>query len=344
VTYRVIQCFTGAVGSAAIRLATLDPRVEIVGVLVHHAEKEGADAGELAGIGPIGIEATRDLDALLAAGADCAIWSADWDGEAAARILRAGINVYSGTHAYYLQHEPDFEMLQAACAAGGVTLAAGGNIPGLISDVVPLFLSGYTGDITQVRAWQRNHVPDLPSAHDLTVGVGFGLPCDDPRAGAAAIDRGWEDALRQSAQMVADALGVTLDRFGISAKLLVPAPEDLHLSPSGAVVRAGTAAGVRWEFTGHAAERAFYRMTVEMTVALGLAPGWRANVEDPNWRIELDGNPGLVAELAIAGPIGPGIIELNAARAVNSVSRVVEAPVGCRSILEFPAAVGSTRS
>ncbi|MDQ1430768.1 MAG: hypothetical protein QOF40_1370 [Actinomycetota bacterium] len=341
-TYRVLQCFSGAVGSAAIRLATLDPRVELVGVLVHHAEKEGRDAGELAGIGAIGVEATRDLDALLAAGADCAIWNADWNGEIVARILRAGINVYSGTHAYYLNREADFEMLQAACTAGGVTLAAGGNIPGLISDVVPLFLSGYTGGITQVRAWQRNHVPDLPSAHDLTVGVGFGLPCDDPAAGAAAIDRGWEGALRQSAQMVADALGVTLDHFGISAKELVAAPEDLHLSPSGAVIRAGTAAGVRWEFTGRTAERAFYRMTVEMTVALGLAPGWRTSTEDANWRIELDGNPGLVAELAIAGPSGPGIIELNAARAVNSVSRVVEAPAGCRSILDFPAAVGST--
>jgi 4-hydroxy-tetrahydrodipicolinate reductase len=81
-----------------------------------------------------------------------------------------------------------------------------------------------------------------------------------------------------------------------------------------------------------------------MTVALGLAPGWRNSVEQPNWRIELDGTPNLIAEITVPVPVGPGIIDLNAARAVNSVSRVVEAAVGCRSVLDFPAATGSATS
>ncbi|HMD47288.1 MAG TPA: hypothetical protein VKG43_14065 [Acidimicrobiales bacterium] len=340
-TYRVIQCFTGAVGSAVIRLAVDDPRIEIVGVYVHHEDKEGKDAGELAGIGPTGVPATRDLDRLLDQGADCAIWNGAWDGEVVARILAAGVNVYSGNHAYYLKGEPDHEVLEAACRTGGTTLAAGGNIPGLISDVVPLFLSGYTGRITGIRTWQRNHVPDLPSAHDLTVGVGFGRPCDVADPGAEAIDVGWEGALRQSAQMVADALGTPLDDFSFSAKELAPAPEDLVLAHSGTTVARGTAAGIRRRFTGRTRGRPFYEVNVEMTVALGLGPGWRTSPQDPNWRIEIDGTPSMAAEIGLSAPVGPGIIELNAARALNSVPRVVEAPVGCRSILDFPAATGS---
>jgi 4-hydroxy-tetrahydrodipicolinate reductase len=337
----VIQCFTGAVGSAVIRLAARDPRVELVGLYVYHPDKEGRDAGELAGVEPIGVLATCDLESLLAAGADCAIWNGPWDAEVVARILRAGINVYSGNHAYYLRGEPDFAFLQAACEDGGTTLAAGGNIPGLISDVVPLFLSGYTGQVSQLRLWQRNHVPDLPSEHDLTVGVGFGRPCQATDAGAEPIDKGWEGALRQSAHMVADAFGVPLDDFGITAKEFAPAPEDLFLANSGATISRGTAAGVRWQFVGRTGDRPFYQMNVEMTVALGLGPGWRTSVEQPNWRIELDGTPNLVAEITVPVPIGPGIIELNAARAVNSVARVVAAPTGCRSILDFPAATAS---
>jgi 4-hydroxy-tetrahydrodipicolinate reductase len=344
VGYRVIQCFTGAVGSAAIRLATRDPRVDLVGVYVHHADKEGRDAGDLAGIPPIGIKATQNLDALLEAGADCALWNGEWDEAVISKILRSGVNVYSGNHAYYLRSEPDFAALQGACEEGGTTLAAGGNIPGLISDVTPLFLSGYTGSITQVRTWQRNHVPDLPSAMDLSDGVGFGLPCGDRTSFDSPIDRGWEGALRQSAQMVADGLGADLDSFGISAKEVVPALDDLHLAHSGMTIEKGTVAGVRWQFTGIAAGRPFYQMHVEMTVALGLAPGWRTSVEEANWRIELDGTPDLVAEVSVPVPVGPGIIELNAARAVNSVSRVVEAAVGCRSVLDFPAATGSAIS
>ncbi|HEX3796612.1 MAG TPA: hypothetical protein VHV57_19115 [Acidimicrobiales bacterium] len=342
--YRVIQCFTGAVGSAAIRLATRDPRVDLVGVYVHHADKEGQDAGDLAGISPIGIRATRDLDALLQAGADCALWNGDWDEAVISNILRSGVNVYSGNHAYYLRAEPDFEALERACQEGGTTLAAGGNIPGLISDVTPLFLSGYTGSITQARTWQRNHVPDLPSATDLSDGVGFGLPCGGATDLGSPIDRGWERALRQSAQMVADGLGVDLEQFGISAKEVVPATGDLHLANSGVTIEKGTVAGVRWQFTGIAAGQPFYQMHVEMTVALGLAPGWRTSIEQPNWRIELDGTPDLIAEITVPVPVGPGIIELNAARAVNSVSRVVEAAVGCRSVLDFPAATGSATS
>src|SRR6202041_1176044 len=144
----------------------------------------------------------------------------------------------------------------------------------------------------------------------------------------------------QSAQMVADGLGVELENFVTSGKQVIPAPADLHLSNSGLTIEKGTAAGIRWQFTGSVAGRSFYQMNVEMTVALGLAPGWRTSVEQPNWRIELDGTPNLVAEIAVPVPVGPGIIELNGAPAVNSVTRVVEAAVGCRSVLDFPAATG----
>jgi 2,4-diaminopentanoate dehydrogenase len=339
--YRVVQCFTGAVGSAVIRLAVRDPRVAIVGLLVHHADKEGVDAGELAGIGPIGVRGTRNLDRLLRAGADCAIWNGAWDARSIVKILRSGINVYSGNHAYFLEGQPDFDVLDSACREGGTTLAAGGNIPGLISDVAPLFLSGYSGQITQVRCWQRNHVPDLPSSHDLTDGVGFGLPIEIGAAPDSPIDRGWEGALRQSAHMVATGLGVPLDGFSITSKEFAAAPQHLLLEPSGLTVPEGHAAGIRWKFTGLTGDRPFYEMNVEMTVGLHLGPGWRSRVDQPNWRIEIDGSPSLMAEITVQQPAGPGIIELNAARAVNMVSRVVEAPVGCHSILDVPAAVGS---
>jgi len=270
-TYRVIQCFSGAVGKTNIRRAANDPRVEIVGLLVHHADKEGRDAGELAGIAPNGVIATRDLDSLLAAGADCAIWSSAWDEKVVAHILRSAANVYSGMHSYYLGREPDFEVLQAACEEGGTTLTAGGNVPGLISDVAPLFLSGYSGQITEVRAWQRNHVADLPSEEDLVVGVGFGLPPDDERWGYS--DKLWEDGLRQSAHMVTDALRVTLEDFVLTSKEVRPAPEDLFLEASGVTIKKGSAAGIRRQFTGHVNGTPFYQISAEITVAWNWDPG-----------------------------------------------------------------------
>ena len=75
-TYRVVGWSTGGVGRLAIRAVARRPDLELVGVWVHGEEKEGVDAGTLAGIDPVGVAATRDADALLALEPDCICYSA----------------------------------------------------------------------------------------------------------------------------------------------------------------------------------------------------------------------------------------------------------------------------
>ena len=92
--YRVIQWATGGVGKAAIQAVLRHPELELVGCWVHSADKEGRDAGELAGEGPVGVAATTDIDALLALDADCVMYSPLLPDDAVvARILRSGKNV-----------------------------------------------------------------------------------------------------------------------------------------------------------------------------------------------------------------------------------------------------------
>ena len=87
---RVVVCYTGGVGSQVIRLLAGDPAFQVAGVLVHHEEKEGRDAGDLAGIGPIGVAATRNVDALVALRADCMLWHGlTWEPQVVARFLAA---------------------------------------------------------------------------------------------------------------------------------------------------------------------------------------------------------------------------------------------------------------
>ena len=98
-TYRVVGWSTGGVGRLAIRAIARRPDLELAGVWVHSAEKDGVDAGTLAGIDPLGVAATTDADALLAAKPDCVCYSASGEElDAAAvpemvRMLEAGINV-----------------------------------------------------------------------------------------------------------------------------------------------------------------------------------------------------------------------------------------------------------
>ena len=96
---RVAVWSTGGIGRAAIRALHRRPDLDLVGVWVHTPEKVGRDAGELAGLDPIGLVATNDAEALLAQQPDCVVYAASGpERDAAAvpdylRFLERGINV-----------------------------------------------------------------------------------------------------------------------------------------------------------------------------------------------------------------------------------------------------------
>ena len=107
----VIQVSTGNVGTHALRAIIEHPALELVGLWVHSKERQGQDAGVLAGVAPCGVLATGDLDALLkldaqavcyCSGADSRLGEAVEDFE---KILRAGKNIIS-TSLPFLTHPP----------------------------------------------------------------------------------------------------------------------------------------------------------------------------------------------------------------------------------------------
>ena len=71
--YRVIQWGVGLNGQALVRAITSHPDLELVGARVWSDAKNGVDAGVLAGIGPLGVQATTDRRALIGMDADVVI-------------------------------------------------------------------------------------------------------------------------------------------------------------------------------------------------------------------------------------------------------------------------------
>ena len=72
--YRVVQWATGNVGSRSLRVVIEHPHMKLVGLFVHSADKVGRDAGELCGLGSIGINATNRIDDIVALKPDCVIY------------------------------------------------------------------------------------------------------------------------------------------------------------------------------------------------------------------------------------------------------------------------------
>lgn len=109
-TIRVAAIGTGNVGRHALTQLITDPRFELTAVWVSSEAKAGKDAAELAGLrDSTGVLATTDLDAVLATGPECAVYTAMADNrlpdalEDYRRILSAGVNVV-GSSAVFLQY------------------------------------------------------------------------------------------------------------------------------------------------------------------------------------------------------------------------------------------------
>ena len=151
--YRVIQWATGNVGRAAVQGIVSHPQLELVAAWVHDPAKAGRDAGELCGVGPLGVRATNDVDAILAQDADCVLYSPLLPQlDEVVRLLDSGKNVVTPVGWFYPFSTPGVAELEGACQRGGVSLHGTGIHPGGITELLPLTFSRLSRNVTHVRA------------------------------------------------------------------------------------------------------------------------------------------------------------------------------------------------
>ena len=92
--YKVIQWATGVVGSAALGGILRHPKLELVGLKVYSDDKNGLDAGDIAGTDATGVIATQDVDAIMAMEADCVLYCPlPWSTTEICRLLESGKHV-----------------------------------------------------------------------------------------------------------------------------------------------------------------------------------------------------------------------------------------------------------
>lgn len=203
--------------------------------------------------------------------------------------------------------------------------------------MLPIFLSGFTGQVRSIKAVQRNHVAHYPSAAQLRDGLGLGRPPGEDEA-SRQLDAGWEWLMRMSARMVAAALKIPFTQLRTTEKITAIAAQTATLPGSGLKIETGTVGGVRWTWVAYSGDRPFLTIVNEQTAVFGLGEGWRSDDSEPAWTVELDASPPLVATLS--WPQGQSAAacnaQLNAARAINMIDAVIDAPPGCLSVLDLP--------
>ena len=345
---RVVQLATGGVGRAAIGATARHPDLELVGCWVHSADKVGVDAGELAGMGPLGVASTDDLDEIIALGADCAVYAPVLpDPSVVARLLAAGTNVVTPLGWFY-PDDTATGTLAEACASGGSTLHGTGIHPGGVTEKLPLVLSALSGEVTHVRAeeWSDIRTYDAP---DVVGGIMlFGATPDEAAASImpAVLGAGFSQSIR----MVADALGFALDPEIRSRHEVAVATAPID-SPIGPITPGLVAAQ---SFTWEGTVRGTTVIEVRTNWFMGesdLEPAWGFGPDGERFEVEVQGDPGVKATFSGWHPPSiaeglrrnPGIVA-TATHCVNSIPAVVAAPVGIRTYLDLPLVAGRAAS
>ena len=91
---RVAQFATGNVGTEMVRRIMDHPDLQLVGLYCYSPDKVGRDAGEIVGLGPIGVTATGDLADVLETKPDIVNFNGVWpDIDMFCTLLESGVNV-----------------------------------------------------------------------------------------------------------------------------------------------------------------------------------------------------------------------------------------------------------
>ncbi len=340
---RVVQWTTGNVGRRSLRAIAANPELELVGCYAWSPDKVGRDAGELAGIGKLGVAATDDADALLALAPDCVSYNPMWpDVGELVRILEAGVDVCS-TAAFVTGHglgDDARRRLEAACQRGHSTLFGSGMNPGF-ANLLALVSAGICDRIDKISVLESVDSTGYASP-ETELPIGFAQPIGNPdlqdmvRNGTAV----FEDGVR----MMADALGVDLDDVVCEAAFAA-ATRDLDLGYMR--IDEGCVAGIEASWQGRVGGRTVIDLQVRWRKGQHLEPDWPL---EHGYRVRIDGQPCVETRLEIRPPphfegktfedfMQLGMI-MTALPAVNAIPAVCAAPPGIRTYADLPLVTG----
>jgi len=344
---RVVVWGTGNVGRPAIRAVAAHRDLDLVGVVVADPAKVGVDAGLLAGIEPLGVTATDDTSRATSGDVDAVVYSVNSDfrpREAQAEVeevLVAGVDVVTPSF-YPLYHPPSTpselaEPIRAACAKGRSSIFASGVDPGWICDVLPLFLTSVSADISEIRCREIFNYALYDQPEAVRTLIGFGGPMDTipPMLLDFSLEFVWGPAVR----VVADGLGVTVDEIRTHV-------ERRALERTVAVERmgefsVGTQGAFRFEVQGIVDGHPLIVMEHVTRIDDDCAPEWPRPTQGQGLHsVTISGRPDLTVEVhgtehGEPGAAGGGNASA-ANRIVNAIPAVIAADPGIVHPLDLP--------
>ena len=343
--YRVIHWATGQTGVRGLRGVIEHPELELVGLVVHSAEKEGRDAGELCGTGPVGITATRDVDSLLAAGPDCVNYMATDLGrgpfgqpkelvEELSHVLRSGVNVacIPSIFAYPPVLAPDlFQQLTDACEAGGTTFYCTGINPD-VNEILLMTLSSMCQEVDSI-AFSEMYSAELYEDPLVLRSLGLGRTPEEVQS--ELLQDFWSHIWSPLMQLMASGFGVELTEFRHSHNYALAATS-IEV-PAGRVEK-GTVGASHHRLEGLV--NGVCRVQANGYYWVGEYPqDWLQPPDPSGYRLDVRGVPDMSLQYGLTGSAITDMDSLliaTALRCVNAIPAVCDARPGVKTYRDLP--------
>lgn len=297
---RVIQWATGVTGTMALRHVVGRSDLELVGVRVYDPAKAGVDAGELCGLGEIGVRATDDRESLIAADADLVLYmgKVETDTPGCFRdvcdLLASGKNVVATGSRFIHPRSLDVglaEDIESACRSGGSSFLGLGLYPGFIGESIAPVLARLSARTTRISVREVLNYSTYAS-HDLIFNaMGFGHTPDDTTPLLTNPDYA-ASAWIGSATVLAQALGLQIRGFeGFREVATTPR----LLTVAAGEIPAGTVGAMRF---GVVADCGEVTLSVEHLTRMAddLAPHWPSEI---GYEVSFGGEPNVRVHLVI---------------------------------------------
>jgi len=351
VATRVVVWGTGFVGRLVIPEIVRHPAFELVGVGVSNPAKVGRDAGDICGIGPVGVTATDDVDALIALGPDALVHYGptaahpDDNIRVIGAFLRAGIDVCSTAMTPWVwpamaQNPPHWiDPIAQACEAGGSSCFTTGIDPGFANDLFPMTLMGLCGEVRLVRALEILDYVNYEGDYENEMGIGrppeFRALLEHPDILVMA----WGATV----PMMAHAVGIELDEITTTWAKWVT---DVPVVTAKGTIQPGEVAAITFTIDGVVRGETRIQLCHVNRVGAAAAPDWPRGTQDDVYRVEIEGSPSITQETAIRFTYGSGRDAATAGclatglRALNAVPAVNALPPGWVTPLDLPLVPG----
>ena len=321
---RIVQYGLGSIGCGIARRILDMPGCRLVGAIDIDPKKIGRDIGEVLGLeGGLRAFVSGDASVLRKANAELVIHSTSSHLKAIRPQLidsiESGCSVISTCEELVYPFDGNrkiAEEIDRLAKRRRVAVLGIGVNPGFVMDALPLTLTSVCQDVKKIRATRIVDASRRRLPLQKKIGAGITVGEFEERASAGTIGH---VGLRESARMIADALGWELDGF---SEDIEPVVARRDVQTQFLRVGEGMVAGIKQTV----------RCTVDGEEVMALELQMRVDAEDPHDSVSIDGTPPIDAIIR-GGVHGDSA---TVAIVINAIPRVLASKPGLITVRDLP--------